>query len=150
MEPKRIDHWNVAYMNGALLLSADDFSVKLSALQVDKFLDLLNTTGHGEVRDMRGDKLAVQLNGKYVTMIRVNDKTYPAGVQLPITAFSMSAAEANKEIPEALTYKFLHKNKQITHSVLASSPGQEKFVQAMRELDGKPVKIKKIKNQKAK
>ena len=88
MTPKEVDGWNVAHLNGGLLLSADDFTVQFSASEVDKLLLILNGGRDGKVRANNGDLILVHPERDHVVLTRVDDKVYPDGIVLPVDAFS--------------------------------------------------------------
>jgi len=88
MEPKAVDGWNVAHLNGGMLFSAEDFMVQFSSDQVDKFIEILNGTADGKLRDSNGDTILVHPERAHVVLTRVNDKVYPGGIILPVDAFS--------------------------------------------------------------
>ena len=85
---KQTSGWNVAHLASGLLLSSDDFMLQLSAAQVDAFIDVLNSGKEGKIRDNHGDVVIVIPNREQVILRRVNDKTYPNGIILPVEAFS--------------------------------------------------------------
>lgn len=88
-EPVRPDGWNIAELAGGMLFSSDDFILQLSTTEVDKFIDILNSQNGGQVRDSNGDVVDIAVpNREHVILRRVNDKTYPNGIILPVDAFS--------------------------------------------------------------
>jgi len=88
MEPVEVDGWNVAHLNGGLLLSSNDFMVQFSPSEVDKLLNILNTQTPGKLRDTRGDVVTVIPEKNHVILTRASDEIYPGGIILPVDAFS--------------------------------------------------------------
>jgi hypothetical protein len=88
MNPSNTNGWNVAELNGGLLLSSTDFSVQFSSSEVDKLLNILNTNQTGKLRDVSGTLVQARPEKDHVILTRVNDKYYPDGIILPVDAFS--------------------------------------------------------------
>lgn len=88
MSAATVDGWNVAHLNGGLLLSADDFMVQFNKAQVDKLIVALNDATDTRIFDNAGDVIIVHPEKDHVVLTRVNDKTYPNGIILPVSVFS--------------------------------------------------------------
>jgi len=88
MEPKAVDGWNVAHLNGGLLLSADDFLVQFDAGEVDELITILNSDKVGKLRDTQGNTVTVHPARDHVILVRGSDKAYPGGIIVPVDAFS--------------------------------------------------------------
>jgi hypothetical protein len=86
-KPKTVDGWNVAELAGGLLLSADDFVMKLDRSKVDDFLAALNS-GSGQFKDVHGDLFTATLDDNDVILKKENDDRFPHGIVLPVEAFS--------------------------------------------------------------
>ena len=92
--PKKVDGWNVAELAGGLLLSTDDFMVQFTQVQVDEFLRILNSGRDGALRDSKGELIKISSPSRdKVILTRVDDKTYPNGIILPVDVFSEVAGK---------------------------------------------------------
>lgn len=98
--PTHVDGWNVAELAGGLLLSAEDFVMKLDRTQVDDFITALNT-GSGEFKDVHGNAFSATLNGENVILKRAGDDRFPDGIVLPVDAFSELDDDLNEGVKPA-------------------------------------------------
>lgn len=84
--PKVSATWNIGILPaGGVLLSSDNFSLKLDAKNFGEFLRLVADKKSGEIRDRRLDLIFVEPgDGKSFILTRQGDKTFPSGIQLTI------------------------------------------------------------------
>ena len=88
-EPREAQGWTFGELGGGLLFSTDGFILQLSAEQVDRFIEVLNSGSPGTVVDINGDMVHVYSPERdNVILKRVGDRIYPGGIILPVDVFS--------------------------------------------------------------
>lgn len=92
--------WNIGILpNNGVLISSDDFLLKLDEHNFDDLLELISSKKSGEIRDRRNDLIFVEPADKRSFIItRQGDRKYPSGIVISLAEIKDIISFARREV----------------------------------------------------